>query len=101
MSSHSVGRKVRNPEEAHRLLSRWRPSKQSLSEWCRFHGINVHSLAAHKKNLERADEKSFISNPEPGFFPRSPAGASPDETSGDGLGWLGVPDSCRLSVSYC
>ncbi len=53
MSSHSAGRKVRSPEEARRLLSRWRRSKQPLADWCRFHGINVHSLAAHKKNVER------------------------------------------------
>ena len=53
MSSHSAGRKVRNPEEARQLLSRWHQSKKSLADWCRFHGINVHSLAAHKKNLER------------------------------------------------
>ena len=58
MSSHSAGRKVRDLEEARRLLSRWRPSKQSLSEWCRFHGINAHFLAAHKKNIERAEEKA-------------------------------------------
>ena len=58
MSSHSAGRKVRDLNEARRLLKQWRTSGQALADWCRFHQINVHSLAAHKKNLERVEEKS-------------------------------------------
>ena len=32
-----------------------KPAGCWFADWCRKHGINVHSLAAHKKNIERAE----------------------------------------------
>lgn len=55
-----TGRKVTNVEEAQRLLRRYERSGQSMSEWCRRHGINRYSLSAFKGWSRRNGVPEFV-----------------------------------------
>jgi hypothetical protein len=56
MSRHQQGRKVRDREEARRLLARLEKSGMSLSDFCLRHQINVHSLSGHRQYLESQEK---------------------------------------------
>ena len=53
MTMKRRGRLVRDLEDAGQLLSKWRASGKTLAAWCSDNKINVYSLAAFKRNLER------------------------------------------------
>jgi|APSaa5957512622_1039677.scaffolds.fasta_scaffold107772_2 hypothetical protein len=52
--AQSTGRKLRDHQEAAKLIAEWERSGERLSDWCEARGISWHSMSAYKSNGERA-----------------------------------------------
>ena len=52
--AQSTGRKLRDHQEAAKLIAEWERSGERLSDWCGTRGISWHSMCAYKSNGERA-----------------------------------------------
>lgn len=53
-------RRVRNEEEAEKLISEWEGSGERISDWCSNRGINWHSMNGYKSLRTRQSRSAFV-----------------------------------------